>query len=94
MQVTEEELKTLEELGGALMSPKEIAIVMEWDLSDFRANLTDPSSLVYKSYYKGYFTSKAAINKSIVEHASNGSSPAQTEALKLIKNIEIENVSE
>jgi hypothetical protein len=65
----------------SLMTPKEIGIILELDEIDLKKD-------EFKRYFHtGFLKSKAMINKSIVDLAQSGSSPAQTIAAKFITDI-------
>lgn len=89
MQLTEDQIKKVEELAYCLMKPHEIAIILGLDSTAFKNQLRVPNSQVYLAFYAGYYLSKSEINESIVSHATAGSSPAQTLATRFITDIDI-----
>ena len=77
-----EELAQVEQWASLFFSEKEINIMLGRGLDDETAfNI---------HYMRGKLLSEALIRESIVSMAKNGSGPAQTEALKLINQLKIQ----
>lgn len=83
MTVTNEILLEIEEMAGLFMSPKAIAIIIGVDEDDFRDELEDEDSSVYQHFYRGLYKAEAELRSAVMRLAKQGSSPAQTLALKL-----------
>jgi hypothetical protein len=66
-------------------SPTEVAAVLGVRKKEFLTALQDDTSAVYMAYFKGKYLSEAEIRRSIIQQAKQGSSPAQSIALKLIE---------
>lgn len=75
MKLSTEVLKEIEEMAGLFMTPKAISIIVGLDMSDFSA--------IYQHYYRGNYKAEAELRTAIMRLAKQGSSPAQTLALKL-----------
>lgn len=90
MNLSEDDLSKLEQLAAACMKVSEICMVMEIDEDEFRSELENKSSSIYKSHQKGYLETKFQVNRKIIELAKAGSSPAQSSTLKLIQDKELE----
>lgn len=91
MKLSKEDLQSIEDFAGMLISIHDIAVILEKDVDDFISEYKDSDSSLYKAYMKGFLLTKASLNKSIIELASRNSSPAQTEALRMIKQITYQN---
>ncbi len=92
MDLTEDKLKELKELAGLFFSPKNIAMIMEIDYSELKEKLQDENTEVYKSFNSGRLHREAEIRKSILEHASRGSAPAQTISVKFMEDSKLEDL--
>lgn len=75
--LTHEQIEEAKELAGCFFSEEEIMEIMELDKvgPEFQA-----------ACRIGYLKSEAELRKSIFELARNGSSPAQTLAMKLLES--------
>ena len=83
MRITNEVLAEIEEMAGLFMTPRSIAIIIGMDEYDFQEALEDEDSPIYKYYYRGHYKAEAELRTAIMRLAKQGSSPAQTLALKL-----------
>ncbi len=86
MEFSDKELQTIEELASLFFSLKDIAIVLEKDPDEFAALINLEEGLPYSMYKKGWIASEIEIRKSLLESATNGSSPAQEMILEINKN--------
>ena len=55
MNLTQQELDTIEELAGLFYTPKQIAIILEIDPEMFETQIRSEIGNIYKAYYKGYY---------------------------------------
>jgi hypothetical protein len=78
MELSEEQLEEITELGSCFFSALEVCEIMELDA-------LGPSGK--KALRKGQLISEASIRKSIIDIAGAGSSPAQTLAMKLLDSL-------
>ena len=78
MNLTQQELETIEKLAGLFYTPKQIAIILEIDPEMFEAHIRSETGNTYRAYYKGYYEADIELRKSITQSALSGSSPAQT----------------
>ena len=69
-----------------MFSKEEIAVILEVDPSYLKELLQDKSSPIFRNFYSARLKREALIRQGIFELAENGSSPAQTFAMKLIEN--------
>ena len=86
-------LTELEEVSGLMFTKKEMAEILEIPYEQFCEMLDDDEDPVYREAVKrGRLKAEAAIRKSIFDLASNGSSPAQAFAYKLIENAKLDDI--
>lgn len=86
MKLTEEQLKAISEHAENLLTLDEIAEVIEVK----KEELIHEYSLkkeVYSAYRKGFLIVKSRLNKSAIQQAVAGSSPALNQVLKIIDNL-------
>jgi len=79
-------LSDLESYSALMFARNEIAVIMEVDPDALSDLLTDKQSPAYKAFQRGRLKREAELRKGIFDLAQNGSSPAQTMAIKLIEN--------
>lgn len=81
MELNEEQIKSIEEMAAALMSPREIAILLdvEADQRDLFADMciNHQRSPAYQAYQKGKLQTKLEIRKTVVKLAKAGSPAAE-----------------
>nr|NQU89742.1 hypothetical protein [Bacteroidota bacterium] len=77
MNLTETQLKDIEELAGLFLSPEEIAILIDVNYDLFTVELLKKKGPVYKAYCKGKTESKKAIHTNVVKMATLGSPQAE-----------------
>ena len=53
MNLTQQELETIEKLAGLFYTPKQIAIILEIDPEMFETQIRSEIGNIYKAYYKG-----------------------------------------
>ena len=86
MEMTETMLGDLETYASLMFAKSEIAVIMEVDPRDLSELIDDPNSPAGKAFQRGRLKREADLRKGIFDLAQNGSSPAQTLALKLVEN--------
>ena len=79
-------LADIKKLGSQFFSPKEVATILEVDIADFVAKCKNPATDEYKAYHGGCLQSESLLRESILRLANQGSSPAQTMAMELMKH--------
>jgi len=84
--LTEEEITNLRNLAEALLTDEQIADVLELSYAEF-LQLMEDSSEVNKALKAGRLLTVAKVNKSIIEAAEQGSSPAQAMVKKMVDNL-------
>lgn len=90
MTYHEMQLKEVQEYAALLFSPQKIARIMGFDEKTFAADLADESTEVSKCYDKGRLMTEAELRTSILRLAKQGSSPAQTLAIKLRDELQLD----
>ena len=76
----------VETYASLMFSKEEIAVILEVDPVELAVLLQDQDTPVFRAFRRGRLKREAEIRKGIFELAQNGSSPAQTFAMKLIEN--------
>ncbi len=88
-EMNEQLLAQVEEMASLMLAKEDIAIILDIPRDDFLHRLLDQDGDTYKRFQTGRMKTIAQVRKSIFELASNGSSPAQTEAMKLIRDAQM-----
>ena len=88
MNLTEEQLKAIEDLAYRMITPELIALKIEVDPYDFIDEIKNKSTESSRAFYKGYITQLIETRESIIKSAQNGSNPAQMELLKFINEMQ------
>jgi hypothetical protein len=78
-ELTDEDLKLVEELASYFFTPREIAVMVEVDPEGIMDHVP-----FYNAFQKGRLQSEMELRKSIIKLARAGSSPAQTMSLDLL----------
>ena len=92
IELNEDQLNELEAMAKLMLSKSDIAIILEVDEHDFMEIMEDRQADPYRRFQAGRMKSIAEVRKSIFDLAANGSSPAQTEAMKLIREALMEGI--
>ncbi len=82
MELNNDILLQITRLAAAAYSPKQVAFTLGFKPSEFVALMLDENGDVAIAYYKGFYSSELSIRESVMKLARDGSSPAQTLALK------------
>ena len=82
MEISEEELGEITRMAAAAYTPKQVCFAMGFDKEAFLTQMKDENSAMCAAYFKGFYSSELTIRESIFQLARNGSSPAQTLAMK------------
>ena len=90
--MNEELLAQLQEMSSLMLTRKDIATILEISQDDFNEFLMDKQGEPWKHFQSGRMKTIAQVRKSIFELASNGSSPAQTEAMRLIRDAQMDDL--
>ena len=76
----------VETYASLMFSKEEIAVILEFDPAELAVLLQDQDNPVFRAFRRGRLKREAEVRKGIFDLAQNGSSPAQTFAMKLIEN--------
>lgn len=88
MNLTTEQLKSIEDLAYRLIAPELVAINIDVDELDFIHEVRTPGTDARIAYYKGYLKQTIETREAIIKTAQNGSNPAQAEILKFLTDIQ------
>ena len=89
MNLTDELLQQVHDNAALFLSPEEIAVLLDLDVSRFCAEIKSKKGLVYTRYMKGKTESKKAIRENVVKMAKHGSPQAEELAEKYISEQKI-----
>ena len=87
MNLTTEQLKAVKEMGNLYLPLNMVAANLEVSELELRVDMMDKDSDAYKAYMAGVGERTTALHDAILRSASNGSNPAQMEALKFLAQI-------
>jgi len=82
----------VETYASLMFTKEEIAVILEFDPSEFKVLLKDQDNPVFKAFQRGRLKREAEVRKGIFDLAQNGSSPAQAFAMKIIENAKMDDV--
>ena len=88
MNLTEVQLKEIEELAGLFLEPEEIAILLDLNENEFQESIRRKKGLAWRHYFKGKTESKRAIHENVVKMAKHGSPQAEDMANQMMINQE------
>ena len=89
-QLTEEQIKTIEEMAELFYAFEQICINAEVDPEDYHEDFYNNLGEFYTAYMTGYLKGDIALRQSIQTSANNGSHPAQQLLLKLQEEANIQ----
>jgi hypothetical protein len=90
MNLTEEQLQLIRDMGALFLSPKEIACILGLDIDLFQDEISNHRSPAYVAWFKGRTESKYEIRKKVISLAKMGSPQAEMLAEKYIEEQEID----
>lgn len=82
--ISTEELEEIKLLSSLFFSPREIAIILEYNAVEFIDQCEIEGSAIFNSFYGGRLSSEKDLRDRIIKLAKSGSSPAQTMALEML----------
>ena len=82
----------VETYASLMFSKEEIAVILEVDTVQLVDLLEDQDNPVFRAFQRGRLKREAEVRKGIFDLAQNGSSPAQSFAMKLIDNAKANDV--
>ncbi len=84
MNLTDEQLKSIEELAGLFLGPEEIAILMDIDGEEFQELVSLKKGAAWMAYFRGKTVSKRDIHLNVIKMAKHGSPKAEELAREMI----------
>lgn len=84
--LSDEQLKELLLFAESMLDIHEIALIIDVPDTELKEHIRIDGSKANKAFNKGRLIAKAAINKSIIDCAKQGSHPAHSMAQKMISN--------
>lgn len=91
-RLTEDDFVLMKELAAGLMTVKQIATVLGVDANELQQLANEPGNRVHKEIQGTYLLQEAKVRKSIFDMAHRGSSPAQSAAINIIRELEQKNI--
>lgn len=93
LQLTPEQLATVEDMAACLMSPGEIALFIDFPVDTFKHIIlhkkTDP---IYIAFHKGRIKTKMELHRIVIKLAHKGSPQAEQLADKYLKEQNTDNL--
>lgn len=86
--MTEELLEEVGRLAELQFTNFEIALIIEMDPEQMELEMQNESGVLYKKIMAGRLKTEAELRQTLIKLSKQGSSPAQTLLLKLIKDRE------
>ena len=84
MNLTDEQLDEIYKRAAIFLSPEEIAIDLDLNLTEFLSAIKSKKGKIYIQYMKGKIESKKAIRENVIKMAKHGSPQAEELAEKYI----------
>lgn len=84
--LTPQLLEYITRLAAAAFTEKEISIALEIKIALIKLWMNDEDSDFFKAVMKGKLETQLKLRERIIKDAGNGSSPAQTLAIKIIED--------
>lgn len=88
MNLTKEQIEQIEQFAFRLLSPQDIAIIVEVNVLDLCEAIHTEGTPAHQAFYRGYLRQVVEQLDAIIRSAQNGSNPAQEELLKLIRELQ------
>ena len=83
--ITDADLEEISKMAVVFFTPKEIAMVLEVDVNAFIEACNTEGDKCYTAFMSGRLKSEYELRLSVVKLAKQGSSPAQTMSLEMLK---------
>ena len=87
MNLTEEQINTIEEMAELFYSPEEIALNLEVEPEDLSVQVETKVGKIHAAYMRGWLKGDITLRQSIAKAAANGSNPAQQMMLNFQKKL-------
>lgn len=90
MILTKEQIEEVEKWASAFYSAEDVATIMQLHEIDFLNAYNDKTSDVYKAFRRARLKMAGEVRIAVFNQAKAGSGPAQTLAMKIIQNFELD----
>ena len=87
--LSEDMLQYVERLAAASFTNEEMSIALELEQRKIKLWMQDPENPFFKAAMKGKLERQLVLRERIFKDAENGSSPAQTLAMKIFETSEL-----
>jgi hypothetical protein len=77
MNLSEQQLKEIQNLASLLLEPEEIAVLTGIDICSFLSEIENKKGDAYLAYFKGKTETKKAIHENVIKMAKHGSPQAE-----------------
>lgn len=77
MNLTEQQLKDIEDLAGLFLTSDEIAVLLDLDIHLFMNEIASRKGPAFKAYFLGKTKSKKQIRENVIKMARHGSPQAE-----------------
>lgn len=85
MNLSESQLRDIEELSGLFLSPEEIAVLVDIDVDQFMEAVSRKRGAAWIAYFRGKTLSKKEIHANVIKMARHGSPQAEELAREMIQ---------
>lgn len=89
MNYSEDVLAEVEKYAGLLLEISEIALLVNISVKEFKREIKNSNSSVYKAYHRGKLKTKIRLRENVLKFAQKGSPQAEMLVEKYIDNQEI-----
>lgn len=94
LNLTEEQLGMLEEMGSVFFNHKQCAIVLQVSFNELQNDMLNDQSAAYQAYERGRLQTLLEVRKNAIAMARNGSSPAQNLVEKMLSDYEFQKAAQ
>lgn len=90
MEIDDKILEDITKAASCGYTPKMVALMLGLPVAKFESFIKDEENAVSIAYYTGFLSRECAVRESVMALACSGSSPAQTQALKIFNETRTE----
>jgi hypothetical protein len=84
MTLSDEQLNSIAEYSALFLPPAEIAVLIDVNIDDLCAEISNKESKASKAYFKAKYIQQAEIRKQIIKLAKHGSPQAEDMVIRFI----------
>ena len=92
IDLNESFITEVETYASLMFTKDEIAVILEVDPVQLHTILEEQDNPTFRAFQRGRLKREAEVRKGIFDLAQNGSSPAQTFAMKIIENAKMDDI--